>query len=1045
MQRKSNKLYTVNKWNTPLFADIDKNQDRKNLFAFGDPALNISSTVPYINWGDSAQVNKAINNLNTSLNLPSVSAPSLGGFMAEAQNNPMGAFGLKSSSKFFSPGSIGGAAAGVAGSIVGGLAYNGLSEGLNSGAGSAVNSIGSTIGGAISTVNPLLGGIVSAGSGIVGGGINALIGTSVDQAKLNKANAGTDYYNNFDTNAGSFDDVQDIADMGSVGNAYKGGVFRKSWARRHNDELNRNRANAVSYAYRGRENNISNLYNDQINNSLANYASFGGYIGNDDTPAIDYDFADRYLNSKEKKMNTKTTDTTYPTINVFADGGIEIKHPGRLTALKKRTGKTEAELWAEGKPEVRKMITFARNARKWKKSLGGNINVLGGGGCLPPTMFAIGGDLQTHGADWDNGVSIIGAGGLHEENPNEGVQIGVDNQGVPNLVEEGEVIFNDYVYSNRIVADDDCIKAFHLPKKAQLTYAEVAKKLEKESSERPNDPISQAALKVQMQDLSEHQERQKAEMLAKEAEEAFNTLSDEEKVAVMQQAAMAEQEALNQQALQEQAMQEQAIAEQQQLPVDMPKETLSEEQAVLPEEQLPVEEANVNANGGPLGTANLYPGGGNVNPWAFDSTWEGFKYYNPQTKTYDQGYLDFVKNIEQSWVDDMLAGKYGSMDRYNARNKGYAPTVDQVQKWATDGRYSDWHKTMANAYTSYLNNQAGHTLPEAVVSAKTRPDYRDTVGEQILQNNMVNMGASPAVVSAPAAPAFPADNAALTSSASAAIAADPLLNPVSTEAAAVREAVAADLAKDDNERNIEPVLKKEWPRYAGIFGPSIGLGMQMLGIGKPKFGDIDAAIELAKREPTLANYERVNDYLRYRPLDTWFGQNNLIAQAESARRALTNSSSPSRAAGILASNLNTQIASGNLFRQAQEYNDAQREKVAQFNRGTNIQNANAYNQNQQFNASTMNQNRLSAAQMALHGAQAKSYARDNWYDSLYGNLAGIFKGIHDIGRENTQRNWLARLAASGAIRGITPENAPDLVKYAAKGGKIKKKKRGLTF
>lgn len=50
------------------------------------------------------------------------------------------------------------------------------------------------------------------------------------------------------------------------------------------------------------------------------------------------------------------------------DSGIHIKpsHRGRLTALKKRTGKSEAELYKTGGPAVRKMITFARNARKWK-------------------------------------------------------------------------------------------------------------------------------------------------------------------------------------------------------------------------------------------------------------------------------------------------------------------------------------------------------------------------------------------------------------------------------------------------------------------------------------------------------------------------------------------------------------------------------------------------------------------------------------------------------------------------------------------------------
>lgn len=54
---------------------------------------------------------------------------------------------------------------------------------------------------------------------------------------------------------------------------------------------------------------------------------------------------------------------------LFAESGIHIKesHKGKLTRLKKRTGKTETELYATGSPEVRKMVTFSRNARKWNK------------------------------------------------------------------------------------------------------------------------------------------------------------------------------------------------------------------------------------------------------------------------------------------------------------------------------------------------------------------------------------------------------------------------------------------------------------------------------------------------------------------------------------------------------------------------------------------------------------------------------------------------------------------------------------------------------
>ena len=61
--------------------------------------------------------------------------------------------------------------------------------------------------------------------------------------------------------------------------------------------------------------------------------------------------------------------------NEYKEGGsIYIKHPGRLTALKERTGKTEAELWATGNAHTRKMITFARNARKWKHDDGGSLS-----------------------------------------------------------------------------------------------------------------------------------------------------------------------------------------------------------------------------------------------------------------------------------------------------------------------------------------------------------------------------------------------------------------------------------------------------------------------------------------------------------------------------------------------------------------------------------------------------------------------------------------------------------------------------------------------
>lgn len=122
---------------------------------------------------------------------------------------------------------------------------------------------------------------------------------------------------------------------------------------------------------------------------------------------------------------------------------------------------------------------------------------------LPNNKKAFGGWSNTHGGDFSNGVTQINSGGLHSTNPFEGVQMGIDPQGVPNLVEEGEVIFNDYVFSDRM----------KLPKKLKEkysikgeTFADAAKELSRESEERPNDPISQRGLEAFMSALAESQE-----------------------------------------------------------------------------------------------------------------------------------------------------------------------------------------------------------------------------------------------------------------------------------------------------------------------------------------------------------------------------------------------------------------------------------------------------------------------------------------------------------------------------------------------------------
>lgn len=123
---------------------------------------------------------------------------------------------------------------------------------------------------------------------------------------------------------------------------------------------------------------------------------------------------------------------------------------------------------------------------------------------------ANGGFINTHGGDFSNGVIFINSGGTHEQNPFEGVPMGVAPDGQPNLVEEGEVLYNDYVFSNRLHPTDKELKESNLPKKYKgHTFALIAEDMSKESAERPNDPISKRGLEASLGKLASLQEEQR--------------------------------------------------------------------------------------------------------------------------------------------------------------------------------------------------------------------------------------------------------------------------------------------------------------------------------------------------------------------------------------------------------------------------------------------------------------------------------------------------------------------------------------------------------
>ena len=197
----------------------------------------------------------------------------------------------------------------------------------------------------------------------------------------------------------------------------------------------------------------------------------------------------------------------------------------------------------------------------------GNVNAAAAGGPLtmingPMTpfgnrYFANGG--FTHGGLFSNGFIEINNGGSHEMNPNQGVQYGVDPQGTPNMVEEGETILDDYVVSKRIKFPKKYKDEFSLGGKIwKKSFADVSKMIAKESEERPNDPISQRSLKAMGGKLADIQEEVKAK-------QALDKMDPREVMTMLQQLAMMQQGG-QPQAEEQQVMQDpyqQAMMEQQ--------------------------------------------------------------------------------------------------------------------------------------------------------------------------------------------------------------------------------------------------------------------------------------------------------------------------------------------------------------------------------------------------------------------------------------------------------------------------------------------------
>lgn len=156
-------------------------------------------------------------------------------------------------------------------------------------------------------------------------------------------------------------------------------------------------------------------------------------------------------------------------------------------------------------------------------------------------------DFNTHGGYFaPAGYMRINEGGSHEENPNGGVQVGVDPQGVPNMLEEGEPVYKDFVFSDNIKAQEQFLVDAGLPKHfAGKLYSEIVDELFAEAEERPNDPISRNGLDAMLSRVAQAQEAQKASEEEAQLMEEIQNMSPEE-YAALEQAMMAQEQPIEQ-------------------------------------------------------------------------------------------------------------------------------------------------------------------------------------------------------------------------------------------------------------------------------------------------------------------------------------------------------------------------------------------------------------------------------------------------------------------------------------------------------------------
>lgn len=604
---------------------------------------------------------------------------------------------------------------------------------------------------------------------------------------------------------------------------------------------------------------------------------------------------------------------------------------------------------------------------------------------------AFGGPI-THGVDFNNGLTFINAGGSHEANPNEGVPIGLDDEGIPNLVEQGEVIWNnDYVFSDRTKITKELAKKYGLG--GDLSFADAIKEVTKESEMRPNDPISNATNKAIVEEFMEVQEglRQKEQV----------------------QAAKEYNDALDAQFMEQLATMPQAAPEEQGMNVQVPQEYQQEPYPMQDESMMPPGYAK----GG-----HLFKDGGEKLR-IFKEYKEAFKKerglsIDPAEDDVYRG--EFFKYIREKDPNYYYRNFYGSLnDDYDA--SGSLKPLPQS--------YQDAQKS-ANMFSDSID--ITDVLEPSVVTAVRK---RSPMDVKIPESTVAPFEGG--TVEFPEM-GNPIDEDFMNQDAASNL--EELLkslpkaeSPKPSETASSKEKTKTIESSDMSLRDI-PILAS---------GLAAGYGL----MSSPDYSNVEPLFPAAQAlgTPVSIPVETIGDYVQTRPFDERYLVNQAVQARNAAYRGSMDTSGGNRAMQLGAQSYLAGAYQNNLaeiMRQAYLANRQDAMTAAEFNRGTNLQNMSAINARNTAQTQ-LNSQRQQAGYSALASAYGmKQGIKDAWDNTTQTSLNTFIQNIADKAREDSELNRFMSLIKEGYVLDYDPKS--DKYFFSGKNEKEENKKKGAS-